>query len=104
MRAAIDETNRRRAIQQAYNEENGITPQTIKKTVRDLIEIGKKEAEAAPERKLREKIRTDAKLSASDKQTLIEELTAEMKEAAKKLEFERAAYLRDKIKVLQGVV
>ncbi|MBQ8551527.1 MAG: excinuclease ABC subunit UvrB [Clostridia bacterium] len=103
MKAAIDETNRRREIQQAYNEANGITPQTIKKSVRDLIEIGKKEAEGAPEKKLRDALRDQKKLSADDKQALIDELTAEMKDAAKKLEFERAAYLRDKIKNLQGI-
>ncbi len=101
MKAAIDETNRRREIQKAYNDENGITPQTIKKSVRELIEIGKKEAEASPTRKLRETTAVGKKLSADDKKKLIEELTAEMKEAAKKLEFERAAYLRDKIKALQ---
>ena len=103
MRAAIDETNRRREIQKAYNDANGITPQTIRKSVRDLIEIGKKEAEAAPERKVREALRDRKNMSASDKQSLIDELTAEMKEAAKRLEFERAAYLRDKIKSLQGI-
>jgi len=104
MQAAIDETNRRRDIQQAYNEANGITPQTIKKSVRELIEIGKKEAASAPEKKVKDALRDKSKLSAADRQALIEELTAEMKEAAKKLEFERAAYLRDKIKVLQGGV
>ena len=103
MQAAIDETNRRRDIQKAYNAEHGITPQTIKKSVRELIEIGKKEAEAAPEKKLKEALRDKSKLSATDRQSLIDELTAEMKEAAKRLEFERAAYLRDKIKSLQGI-
>ena len=102
MRAAIDETNRRREIQSAYNREHGITPQTIKKSVRDLIEIGKKEAENSAETKLDRVAREKRKLSASEKEKLIAELTAEMKEAAKKLEFERAAYLRDKIKGLQG--
>ena len=101
MRAAIDETNRRREIQSAYNREHGITPQTIKKSVRDLIEIGKKEAENSAETKLDRVAREKRKLSASEKEKLIAELTAEMKEAAKKLEFERAAYLRDKIKGLQ---
>ncbi|MBQ8510374.1 MAG: excinuclease ABC subunit UvrB [Clostridia bacterium] len=103
MQAAIDETNRRRTVQQAYNEKHGITPQTIKKSVRDLIEIGKKEAEESPETRLAKAAREQKKLSAAEKQSLIEELTAEMKAAAKKLEFERAAYLRDKIKNLQGV-
>ena len=101
MRAAIDETNRRREIQSAYNREHGITPQTIKKSVRDLIEIGKKEAENSAETKLDRVAKEKRKLSASEKEKLIAELTAEMKEAAKKLEFERAAYLRDKIKGLQ---
>ena len=104
MQAAIDETNRRRALQQEYNKAHGITPQTIKKSVRDLIEIGRKEAEEAPERKLKQALTEKKKLSAADKQALIEELTAEMKDAAKKLEFERAAYLRDKIKAMQTTV
>lgn len=103
MKAAIDETNRRRELQKAYNEAHGITPQTIKKSVRDLIEIGKKEAEASPETKLAKAYRENRKLGSDERANLIEELTKEMKEAAKKLEFERAAYLRDKIKSLQGV-
>ncbi|MBQ8906955.1 MAG: excinuclease ABC subunit UvrB [Clostridia bacterium] len=95
MKTAIDETARRRAIQQAYNEENGITPASVKKAVRDLIEIGKKEAASAKEDKKR-------KLSPKDKEKQIAEWTAEMKRAASRLEFERAAYLRDKIKELRG--
>ena len=102
MQAAIDETNRRRLLQMDYNKAHGITPQTIKKSVRDLIEIGKKEAEASPENKLAKLTRENKKLSAADKEKLIEELTAEMKAAAKKLEFERAAALRDRIKALQA--
>ncbi len=102
MRAAIDETNRRRALQQSYNTAHGITPQTIKKSVRDLIEIGKKEAEASPENKLTKLKRENRKLSPEEKEKLIAELTDEMKAAAKKLEFERAAALRDRIKALQG--
>ena len=91
MERAITETNRRREIQQKYNEEHGITPKTIKKDVRDIIEISKK---------------TDddplAKMSRKDKEIMIAKLTAEMKEAAKILEFEHAAYLRDKIEKLKG--
>ena len=104
MRAAIDETNRRRELQKAYNEENGITPQTIKKSVRDLIEIGKKEAEASPEKRVRDAIADKNKLTQDERQAIIDELTVEMRAAAKKLEFERAAYLRDKIKNLQGII
>lgn len=102
MQAAIDETNRRRLLQTDYNNAHGITPQTIKKSVRDLIEIGKKEAEASPENKLSKIKRENKKLSAAEREQLIEELTAEMKAAAKKLEFERAAILRDRIKALQS--
>ncbi len=101
MRAAIEETERRRLLQTEYNKAHGITPQTIKKSVRDLIEIGKKEAEASPENKLSKLKRESRPLSATEKTELIEELTAEMKAAAKKLEFERAAALRDRIKALQ---
>ncbi len=101
MQAAIEETERRRLLQTEYNKAHGITPQTIKKSVRNLIEIGKKEAEASPENKLSKLKRESRPLSAAEKSELIEELTAEMKAAAKKLEFERAAALRDRIKALQ---
>ncbi len=89
MRGAIDETNRRREIQQKYNEEHGIVPKSISKRVGDIIEIGKA---AKPERK---------KLTRPEREKLIAELTAEMREAARTLEFEKAAYLRDKIKELK---
>ena len=102
MEAAIEETNRRRLIQTEYNKAHGITPQTIKKSVRDLIEIGKKEAESSAENKLSRAKRETKKLTAAEKEKLIEDLTAEMKAAAKKLEFERAAALRDQIKALQS--
>ena len=94
MRAAIDETERRRAIQQAYNTAHGITPQTIK--------IGRKEAEHSPEKKLSDALREKRRLSPAEREKLIEDLTAEMREAAKKLEFERAAALRDRIKSLKS--
>ncbi len=96
MRRAIDETNRRRAIQQAYNEANGITPQTVAKAVRDIIEIGKKEAEKQTRLPSSKK-----KMSPDERESLIFSLTREMQECAAKLDFERAAYLRDKIKELR---
>ena len=90
MKGAIDETNRRRDIQMRYNEENGITPTTIKKKVADIIEIGKK---AKPE--------TDKKLTKLERERMIEKLTSEMRDAAKRLEFEQAAFIRDRIKELR---
>ena len=93
MEKAITETERRRAIQMKYNEEHGITPKTITKKVSDIIEISTRS-----DKKLREK----TKLSKAEREKLIAQLTKEMKAAAKLLEFEHAAYLRDKIKELQG--
>jgi excinuclease ABC subunit B len=90
MKRAIDETERRRAIQIEYNEKHGITPESVKKKVRDVIELGKK---IKPE--------SDKKLSKLQKEKLIEQLTAEMREAARTLEFEKAAYIRDRIKELK---
>ena len=97
MSAAIGETERRRRIQEAYNEAHGITPQSVKKAVRDLIEIGKKEVEE--EKKAT--VRPETKLSGADKEAYIESLTREMKKAAEKLDFERAAHLRDRIRELK---
>lgn len=91
MERAITETFRRRSIQQEYNEKHGITPTTIKKDVRDVIEITSKQV-------LDDK---NKPMTASEKRVMIEKLTREMKEAAKMLEFEHAAFIRDKIKELQ---
>ena len=94
MERAITETERRRSLQMAYNQEHGIVPKTIIKGVRDVLEItSKKKVEAKTKQK---------KLSAHEKQALIDKLTIEMKNAAKLLEFEHAAYLRDRIKELKG--
>lgn len=89
MRRAISETNRRRSIQQKYNEEHGIVPHTIKKDVRAVIEIASsKEINAAKSKK---------NMSAKQREELVVRLTSEMKKAASQLDFERAAYLRDSI-------
>ena len=92
MRMAIEETKRRREIQMKYNEENGITPQTIKKAVRDLISISKKvdtselQLEKDPE-----------SMSKEELEKLIGSITKKMKKAAAELNFELAAELRDKL-------
>ena len=97
MEAAIRETNRRRAIQEAYNTEHGITPTTITKDVRDVIEIS-----TGSSKKNRKVTKAEfGRMSKQDKMQLIAELTKEMKNAARLLEFEHAAYLRDRIKQLQ---
>ena len=92
MEAAIKETFRRREKQMKYNEEHSITPQTIKKDVRDVIEITSKSSDGK---------KPDSKLSRKEREALIVRLTAEMKAAAKILEFEHAAYLRDRIEKLR---
>lgn len=94
MQATINETERRRSIQIAYNKAHGIVPKTVKKGVRDIIEIGSKD----DSRKSRKGKDAPRKLNASEREKMIAELTREMKSAAAKLEFEQAAYLRDRIK------
>ena len=91
MERAITETNRRRSIQDAYNKANGITPKSVKKDIRDIIEMSSKPDESKPIKKM----------SKQEKEKLIATLTAEMREAAKMLEFEHAAYLRDRIAKLK---
>ncbi len=92
MKTAIDETNRRRKLQQAYNEENGITPQTIKKAVRDLISISKK---AAKEDLVFAK--DPESMSKKELEKLIKDVTKKMQRAAAELDFETAAVLRDQM-------
>lgn len=91
MERAITETNRRREKQTRYNEEHGIVPKTIVKDVRDVIEISSKSGDD----------KSLSKLSKKEREAMIIRLTAEMKAAAKILEFEHAAYLRDKIEKLK---
>ena len=98
MRRAIDETDRRRAIQQAYNEEHGITPQGIRKTVHDITERVKAIAET------RSPYVAQGDLPKDDILRLIKDLESQMKTAARSLEFEKAALLRDQIVDLRKVV
>ena len=99
MRAAIDETNRRREIQQKYNEEHGITPQTIKKAVRDLIAISK--AASASEEEFR---KDPESMDARELEKLAKELTKKMRQAAAELNFEEAAKLRDRMKEVKQML
>ncbi|MBQ2736596.1 MAG: excinuclease ABC subunit UvrB, partial [Clostridia bacterium] len=91
MKNAIYETERRRKIQTEYNEAHGIVPKTVIKGVYDVIDLGKRSEEKTKKQKL----------TKEDKEKLIEQYTAEMREASRKLEFEKAAFLRDKIKELK---
>ena len=99
MQRAIAETARRRQKQDAYNQANGIVPRTVVKDIRDVIDMasptGGKQGTRAVET-------AKGKMSPKQKDKLIAELTAEMRSAAAKLEFEKAAYLRDRIKRIQG--
>nr|WP_238357703.1 excinuclease ABC subunit UvrB [Cohnella zeiphila] len=99
MEKAIGETERRRAIQIAYNEKHGITPQTIRKKVRDVIEATKVAEQKSSYLAGAENV---GKMSKKERQSLIQRLEAEMKEAAKSLQFERAAELRDALLELRA--
>ena len=106
MKLAIDETNRRRAIQEAYNKEHGITPKTIKKSVRDVIDIGGKKddethAPASPAKGRKLKAGDVKRMSASAREAYIAELRRDMAIAAKELRFEEAAWLRDRIREVE---
>ena len=92
MERAISETNRRRKIQNEYNLAYGITPKSIVKGVRDLINIGMQDGE-----KVSKRGKSTSKMTKKEREELIEKLTVEMRDAARHLEFEKAAFLRDKI-------
>ena len=101
MKAAIDETNRRRKLQNAYNEEHGIPPETVKKEVRELISIGT----SKDDRKSKSKNVTPTAEIPRDpvaRKEKIEELRRDMQKAARELRFEEAAFLRDRIRVLES--
>ena len=91
MMRAITETNRRRALQKAYNEANGITPESVRNAIRDVLEITRAAEEASP-----------AKLSEDERAALMQQVEDQMLTAAKDLEFEKAAKLRDQLLALRG--
>ena len=99
MKQAIEETERRRKVQMKYNEEHGITPQTIKKSVRDLIAVSKKVA--AEELRME---KDPESMSVQELEKLIKELTKQMKKAAAELNFEAAAELRDRLVELKRML
>ena len=99
MRMAIDETKRRRQIQEAYNKEHGITPKTIEKSVRDLISISKKVAKEEIEFK-----KDPESMSREELEKLIKDVKKQMDRAAADLNFEAAAELRDKMLDLRRMV
>ena len=104
MQKTIDETNRRRQIQQEYNNEFGITPQTIYKSVEDVMRstrVADEKEEKWGSKHKKSRRRADRPQSAVEQAELIERLEQEMKQAAKSLEFERAAELRDEIEWLK---
>lgn len=94
MEGAIRETNRRRKIQTDYNEAHGIVPKTIIKGVRDIIDITVSEDNS----KSKKKAKQNRKMTVAEKEKTIAEMTSQMREAARQLDFERAAFLRDEIK------
>ena len=96
MRLAIDETKRRRAIQEAYNKEHGITPKTIKKAVRDAISIYKETEEA-----LKKPEKAPESMSRKELEAAVKDVQKRMKQAAAELNFEEAALLRDQMIVLK---
>jgi len=98
MRKAIEETERRRRIQLAYNQRHGITPQSIRKAVRDLTDRLRLVAESGPEYRVRDRIPRD------ELYRMVKELEAEMKAAARALEFERAALIRDQLFELRSLL
>jgi excinuclease ABC subunit B len=98
MRRALNETNRRRALQMEFNEERGIDPQTIRKKVSDILELVQSPDAPGVERRKREVIaRQPVELPADDLRRLIQSLEEEMREAARELRFEYAARLRDEV-------
>ncbi len=101
MERAISETRRRRSIQQAYNEAHGITPHTVVKGIRDVIDIAARDAGADAASSAKRSRAEAKKMSKSEREATIERMTKQMKEAARSLDFELAAFLRDRIREIR---
>ncbi|MGM9597829.1 MAG: excinuclease ABC subunit UvrB [Eubacteriales bacterium] len=102
MERAISETNRRRRIQHEYNEKHGITPHTVVKGIRDVIDISARSDDGADAIRGAKRSRAEAKkMTKSEREATIERMTRQMKEAAHSLDFELAAFLRDRIRELR---
>ena len=102
MKEAIEETKHRREIQEAYNKEHGITPQTVSKAVQDILVHEKKDAEENAEVQL-EVLKSSANLmNASERKKLIKALTKEMSDCADRMEYEQAAVIRDQIREIEA--
>lgn len=103
MKEAIEETKHRREIQEAYNKEHGITPQTVSKAVQDILVHEKKDAEENAEVQL-EVLKSSANLmNASERKKLIKALTKEMSDCADRMEYEQAAVIRDQIREIEAI-
>ena len=103
MKEAMEETERRRAIQQAYNEEHNITPQTIKKAIQDIISRETEEKQEIQKNDIEMLKSRYNLLKSADRKKYIKDLEREMLEHAKNLEFEQAALLRDEIDSMKAM-
>lgn len=102
MKSAMDETSRRRKIQEDYNIEHGITPHTIKKEIRDLISSVKETDDTGTEDEFTQQDFAD--MAKDDQKEMIKQLEEQMKAAAKRLDFEQAATLRDTVMELKSQI
>ncbi|MBO7639980.1 MAG: UvrB/UvrC motif-containing protein, partial [Treponema sp.] len=102
MKEAIDETKRRRSIQEAYNKEHGITPKTIQKAVEDILEHEKEDARENTEVQVEALMQKSNLLVPAQRKKVVSALKEEMMEAADQLDYERAAALRDKIREIEA--
>ena len=101
MKEAIDETAHRRAVQEAYNKEHGITPQTVKKEIQDILEHQQEEAQETVRITVDTLKKTTNMFDKKQRDKLIKALKQEMSECAERLEYEQAAALRDQIKEIE---